>query len=614
MKIFKHLKAKSNVHSFKTQLILFFTVFSLCVIGIGSYITYNNITNIIKEQNQNYLELLFRQSEYNIKNIMDDTDRVIRLFIPDDNVMQFIDTNSFKQSFEDTEVLKGVLNEISDFIENYSYINSIYIYTENHNVIGKNYKYSNIIRNSEEGLEFLDSGIYKDARASYPKTVWEAGHDERNYTPKPAEKDLKESLFTAVRVVTSTFDSNKRSVLVFNIKESKIAELYAEISKKNGGDIYMIDKSGRIISSSNKENIGKESPVISYIRGQDGAFKDEGSYTSGSIQTVYYKLRDTDTDWYLVGEIPLQLFSGDFSVLQRVFIFVFLATILVILTVTFFWLGKITEPLKVLAAKMHDMSSGKLGLTFPKIPRNELGIVIKRFNEMSLSIVELIKKNEEFQEEKRRLEIEALQYQINPHFFYNTLNMIKWMAMMTKSKNIVESIVSLGNLIRPAFKSTDKMCTLNEEKDYIINYLKIMNLRFGNGISLEFHVPEALETCRVPRFILQPVVENSITHGIKRPENTIDICVEAFVEANDLYVVVADNGIGIGEEKVKEINTYLSGEKNEKYGSENGSIGLYNVHRRIALNFGPEYGLSLERREGGGTKVRIKLPANNTMQ
>lgn len=610
IKILKIFNIKDASHNFKIQLILFFTVFSFSIIGIGSYYTYNNIIDMIKKQNEKYFMLLFRQSDYNIQNILNETENVIKLFILDDNVKQFLKTNSFEQTSDDTEVVKAVLEKIKDSIKSYSFINSIYFYTENHGEIGSNDKFSTIIRNDGENLGFFDSNIYKIAKAAYPKTVWEGGNSEKAYNPHTT--GIEDSIFSAVKVVTSLIDSSKKTNLVFNIKQSHIANLYAGISDPESGNIYIINQSGRIISSRDGRNIGAVSPVISNIKKAEGEQKENGSFTvkneNSSIQTVYYKIMNTD--WYLVGEIPLQLFSGDFSVLQRVFIFVFLASIIVIITVSFLWLGKITEPLNILAGKMHDMSSGKLGLTFSRIPNNELGIVIKRFNEMSLSMVELIRKNEEIQEEKRKVEIEALQYQINPHFIYNTLNMIKWMAMMTKSKNIVESVVSLGNLIRPAFKSMEKMCTLNEEKEYIFNYLKIMNLRFGNGISLEFHIEESLAECRVPRFILQPVVENSITHGMSKPQTSINICIEAYSENDELFIIVSDNGIGISEDKLIEINSYLAGLNNGNWDREDGSIGLYNVNRRIYLNFGNKSGVRLESREGEGTKALIRLPLN----
>src|SRR5690606_9101969 len=113
-----------------------------------------------------------------------------------------------------------------------------------------------------------------------------------------------------------------------------------------------------------------------------------------------------------------------------------------------------------------DMSRGELGLTFDKVPNNEFGMVTRRFNEMSLSIVDLLKKTNEMQEKRRELEIEALQNQINPHFLYNSLNMIRWMASTVKADHIVNSVVALGNILRPAFTSKDAMCTLRDELSY----------------------------------------------------------------------------------------------------------------------------------------------------
>jgi two-component system, sensor histidine kinase YesM len=614
MKIVERIKMRNVAYSLRTQLILFFTVFSLGVLAVGYYFTYIYTMNIIKSQNEINLLQKFRESEYNISNLMNETDRLLKLFlleqdlVKEDYIQQFLQTNNYDQTYEATKMHKAILSKISNFMLINSKINSIYFFTQNNSEIGRNAENIIIIRAGEQKIDFFSSDIYKNLMASNPKMVWDGGYKEKYFNPQLS--DGGDFLISEVREVKAYDKPDNGAMLVFNINERDIASIYASISDSKAGNMFIMDEAGRIISSGNGENIGEQSPVISNIRTNAGAQKDYGSFMSkrekNSIQIVYYKLKNTK--WYLVGEIPLNLFSGDIAVLQRILLLVFVSSIFIIFAVSFFWLKKITEPLNLLAVKMRDMSSGKLGLTFHKIPRNELGLVIKRFNEMSLSIVELIRKNEGIQEEKRKLEIEALQSQINPHFIYNTLNMIKWMAAMTKSKNIVESIVSLGNILRPAFKSMDKMCSLQDEIEYIGNYFKIMNLRYGNGIHLEFHIPDILLKCKVPRFILQPVVENSIIHGMKRPENCIDINIDVFEESNILYIIVLDTGNGIEKNKLEEINNYLSDLNKEGYISDEGSIGLYNVNRRICLNFGNQFGIKLESLESEGARVLIKLP------
>src|SRR5690606_17253912 len=288
---------------------------------------------------------------------------------------------------------------------------------------------------------------------------------------------------------------------------------------------------GTILSGSEKQDIG----TTSLFRPPQDEEEKYGSYDGGGsvpVQVVYFKLGHAD--WYMVKEIPLNQFSEQIQKTQIFLVLVIIVSLIVIFIITYFWLKKMIEPLRVLAHKMMDVSRGELGVTFSKIPNNEFGMVIRRFNEMSLSIVELIRKTNEIQEKRRVLEIEALQNQINPHFLYNTLNMIRWMASSIKADQIVNSIVALGNILRPAFASKDAMCTLRDELSYLENYIKIMNWRFSNSVHFLIEVDEACLDYRVPRLILQPIIENSIKFGMQDELQEIRIHVEVIENEEDL--------------------------------------------------------------------------------
>jgi sensor histidine kinase YesM len=156
---------------------------------------------------------------------------------------------------------------------------------------------------------------------------------------------------------------------------------------------------------------------------------------------------------------------------------------------------------------MREMGRGELGRVSTDIPGNELGYVVKQFNEMSMNISELVKKNELMQKEKLKSEMEVLQAQINPHFLYNTLNMIKWMAAVMNAENIVQSIVALGNILSPVFKSDEIMWTVRQELEYVDNYMKIMNWRFGKRIEFVIEADERLLDSECPKFVIQPLMK-----------------------------------------------------------------------------------------------------------
>lgn len=588
--------------SLRAQLILFYTIISFIVISVGYYFSYTYSMDLIKRYNEKFLIEQFHQFEYNIKSAMNEVDKLSILFIMDSNVQGFLEKNYGNEEISAVENHKSILDRITSFTNNYKYINSIYLLTDNGREIGGSSSRS-VIKTSKDNNALFLSEIVKNALKTTPKFYWSGGKDTSFFNPG-VKFDQQEFLLSASRLIKPNYQPKTSATLIFNVNERYLASLYANTNIQNGY-IYIVNEQGIIISSADGKNIGKASSVDEYIRGN----KTYGTFTSlnagKQIQIVYYKL--SDMNWLLVREIPYKLLEVDVVALQRTVLIIFIASMLLIFLISFFSLKKMIRPLNALASKMYDMGSGKLGITFSKIPKNEFGIVIKRFNDMSVNIKELVDKNTKMQEEKQRLEIEALQYQINPHFIYNTLSTIKWMAAMINARNIVDSINALGNIIQPVFRSVDSMCTVKEETEYIYNYLKIMNIRFGNLINFEINIPESVIDCRIPRFILQPVIENSVAHGMV-DDNLLNIVISVSEVSGLLNISVSDDGLGISVEGLAVINEMLElSKKHEK--ADNLKIGLYNVSRRICLNFGSEYGIKLESEKGRGTVVYISIPA-----
>ena len=200
--------------------------------------------------------------------------------------------------------------------------------------------------------------------------------------------------------------------------------------------------------------------------------------------------------------------------------------------------------------------------------------------------------------------MQALRAQINPHLIYNTLNAIKWRALISEEMNIAESISLLSDFLEPVFKNQDLLCTVRDEINYVENYIQILNLLKTGGYSLELDIPEVYYEYRIIRFLLQPVVENSIIHGLERSSSgQIDISVT--VEAGDMIISVADNGVGMSEERLQEVRRKI-----RKGECENGEgIGIVNVDRRIKNQYGDAYGLDIRNGEEKGAVVSLKMKA-----
>lgn len=284
------------------------------------------------------------------------------------------------------------------------------------------------------------------------------------------------------------------------------------------------------------------------------------------------------------------------------FFIIFLGTIL-----TLYLNHIINAPIKKIRHKMKEISVGD----FRKDPsiewENELGEIGKGINSLTLDIVNLLDKRIADEKQKNEMEYQILLNQINPHFLYNTLNSIKWMATIQNAGGIAEMVTSLAKLLKKVSKETNQTTTLREELSTLDDYFTIQKYRYGGSITLNYNIEsEALYECSVLRFSLQPLVENAIFHGIEPKGEAGHIQINAkFCGTNDILIDVIDDGIGMTQEK---INQTLSGD-GECNSSLFKEIGIANVNRRIQYNYGSSYGLTITSEQGKYTKMSMLLPA-----
>ncbi len=598
------MKLTGRFQHLGTQLIIFYMIISLIVLSTSSYFIYNFIQGIIKENNESLLLQQFQQIDHNIEGLIKDVDSLSKFFLQESTVQRFLNYNPDMGEIEFLEMKKDLHASIELYISIYNYIESIYIIGDAQGVVGGTKSTTLVHANRDWLNRFIASDIYLNSNQAFPKMSIEGGVDRAYYNPYVLSP-RNGMVFSMARGARPLYESVTNSVLILNVDEQYLSSIYATALEAGKGDMYIVDEEGIVISSSNEMDIGDSSPIIPALNAVD-----YGSYDNDKagvpMQTVYYKLKNKN--WYIMKEIPLNQFSEQIYAIQTLLVLVILGSLIVMFIISYFWLKKMIRPLHILAHKMKDMSRGELGVTFPHIPNNEFGMVIRRFNEMSLSILELVKKNNEMQDKRRELEIEALQNQINPHFLYNTLNMIRWMASIIKADNIVNCIVALGNILRPTFTNKDSMCTLQDELSYLENYIKIINWRFSNSVVFTIDVDKSYLDHKVPRFIMQPLIENSITFGREEDGHAIHIRIEVYEEGNDFIISVIDSGVGIAQEKLEQLNERLQlGEPQAVMKGSGNGIGLYNVNKRVQLNYGMSYGVRLVPRTDG-TEVRIRLP------
>lgn len=229
-----------------------------------------------------------------------------------------------------------------------------------------------------------------------------------------------------------------------------------------------------------------------------------------------------------------------------------------------------------------------------------LNLMIEQIDKL-LTAVKIDEKN------LRQAELELLQAQINPHFLYNTLDTIIWLAESGKQNEVVDLVESLSDFFRTSLSRGDGLVTLREEERHMRSYLQIQHVRYCDILEYEIDIPERLKETILPKITLQPIIENALYHGIKNRRGMGRIVVKAYEENGDVVISVSDNGIGITDERLDEIKAMLD-KTNENRRLHNDSYGLFNVNERIKLKFGDRFGISITSKLHEGTCVKIRVP------
>ena len=260
-----------------------------------------------------------------------------------------------------------------------------------------------------------------------------------------------------------------------------------------------------------------------------------------------------------------------------------------------------------ISSVIGKMSTARSGIPVPMdepTVNDEIGDLIDTYNYMTRKMAQLMEDQAKASEELRIAEFNALQAQINPHFLYNTMDMINWLAKQGRTDEISDAVQDLSRFYRLTLSRKQTISTIEDEEEHVTIYVRLQNMRFSENIELISDIPDELKAHSIPKLTLQPVIENAILHGIREKEDKSGtIVLTGWTEDGDIVLLVSDDGIGIPPER---LSTILTG---NGQGSGSGTnIAIYNTHRRLQLLYGKKYGLTYHSQPGEGTEVEIRIP------
>ncbi|MDF2613979.1 MAG: proteinhistidine kinase [Clostridia bacterium] len=342
----------------------------------------------------------------------------------------------------------------------------------------------------------------------------------------------------------------------------------------------------------------------SKLRGSLSASKStKRFYMENPQRLITWGVMPEKTSLTIIASVPVDLVVMNNNYIAGTTVVVVIIAILICILVSPIVVHILTRPLNEIVEVMKKVQQGNTSARVLVRKKDEFGFIASHFNMTLDKLNGLYETNLEKQNRLRLSELKALQAQINPHFLYNTLDSIKWLAKLNGVNDIGIMVSQLGRLLKNSIHNQNDSIQIRDEVALAESYLAIQKIRYGDKFEAEIHVDENIMPCVVPKFIIQPLVENAIIHGIENKIGKAKLMIRG-TRKNDLIIFeIIDDGVGINEEKLVTLNQRA--EENEE---SKGSIGITNVDKRIKLYYGEEYGLNIISLENVGTITRITIP------
>lgn len=389
--------------------------------------------------------------------------------------------------------------------------------------------------------------------------------------------------------------------MVAEVQAPVFYDIVKDIFSMADSRVYIVDEDYNIIAGKDRLETGKK---------LEGAYLSEqetlvGGFHKAVLGKKTYTVLVGDTihnGWRLILALPESYYLDDIRDLQVIAMLVALLAGMAAIIAIIFAGRSLARPLKILSNAMEDVGQGDFEVSLPVNREDEIGVLTKTFNQMVRDMQMLIDNVYEKEMMKQEVEMKSLQMQINPHFLYNTLDTINWIARMRGVTEVGEMTSALGNLMRYSLAKKD-FVTIGEELNSLRNYIEIQNVRYGDRMSIEFQVQEEVQEYYIPKLLVQPILENAIVHGVEDKLESGTIQINIYSEEEDLYIVVEDDGVGMTQEAIESLIS-MDYDSNKKGHT---SIGVYNVNRRIQKVFGSGCGLQIQSQLGAGTKITLHL-------
>ncbi|MEH7379260.1 sensor histidine kinase [Bacillus sp. JJ1533] len=569
----------------KNRMLFWNSIILSVIIGLTAIIIYTIAVRIQLDDAIRYNTIMVTQISKSIDNMVESFNRVMDEVTFDEEIQSLLQTD-----YND-EKEKHLLNK---------------------------YMSSNVV---EETLMFDEVDLIylydtKNARVNLRRSVNDQSYDyfnqlhPTNYnTSGKVTWNMEQSLITANRVIYDIHSYKMKVIgyLTMSMKESYLQDRVQKFDPSEQRHIIIIDNENNVILSNSKDKeMNKVSSWLSnvdYNSLKSDSFVDVPFYGKMIVSVNKSQL----TGWKIISLISLNEITKGPAFIQKTIFLIGLVGILFGIIIIWILTNYIVKPLNTLSVVMDEVERDNFNVQVELDREDELGRVGESFNRMMNKINTLISDIYQKDINEKDAQLRALRAQINPHFLYNTLDAINWMAQFGKTDEVSKMTIALSRLLKSSIQNKKEFITLEEEMNYIKDYMTIQQIRFQDKVTYETHIDPAAKKCLVPKLILQPIVENAMIHGIEKKIENGYLFINGSIKNNKLIIQIMDNGAGMSKETV---NALLNGNYENSDLLKGTGNGILNVQNRISLLYGEDNGVKIESNINVGTIFELTLPVH----
>lgn len=586
----KNLSARFIGRFSSIQSVIFATVavlvLSAVVIVTGVSMRFTN-TSIFENSSQ-YTQTIIQQMNQNIDSYIDYMENIAYLISSNEDVQDYLFSDEI-----DSEGRYRILKQFETILDSRSDIRNVGIISKSGRML-----INNGSKSVNHDLNINTQEWYTQALNSPEGATLTSSHVQHIIS---GERPWVITLSRGIRDRSGS--GEKEGVFFIDLNYSAISGLCDQSTVGTKGYAFILDAKGNIVYHPQQQQLYNELQTenISLIMDTDEDTVLTGTGNNGKLYSIS---RSDKTGWTVVDCTNVRELLSKSRQAQSIYVLTAVVLVIVALLFSRFMARSITLPIQKLRDSMKKVQEGDFSVSDVVVDsRNEIGSLTKSFDVMTHRIQELMEQNVHEQEQKRKSELKALQSQINPHFLYNTLDSIIWMAEGKKNEEVVLMTASLARLLRQSISNEDETVSIGQEIQYAKSYLTIQKMRYKDKLEFEIDVDPSVNMIPIVKLVLQPIIENAIYHGLKYKESKGMILVKGYRQGDNAVLEVKDDGVGMDEETLSHIF-----EKHKVNYHSNG-VGVYNVQKRLVLYYGKDYGLHYQSKKGEGTTVTVVIPA-----